>query len=47
MRIFYTFYKSFIFNILQNDKVSKDTKTRYFRLKTGFISTHKAYIYDG
>ena len=47
MRIFYAFYKPFIFNILQNDKISKDSKIRYFRPKTGYFSTHKAYIYDG
>ena len=47
MRIFYAFYKPFIFNTLQNDKISKDSKTRYFRPKTGYFYPHKAYIYDG
>lgn len=47
MHIFYAFYKPFIFNILQNDKISKDSKIRYFRPKTGYFSPHKAYIYDG
>ena len=47
MRIFYAFYKPLIFNTLQNGKIFKGSKMRYFRPKTGYFSPHKAYIYDG
>ena len=47
MHIFYAFYKPFIFNTLQNGKIFKGSKMRYFRPKTGYFSPHKAYIYDG